>query len=108
MASPFLAVLEARLSHACRPHVKRAKGDGTSPRNDAGPGRSAGSCRPLDRLAPRGQVPGVRCALLLAVPRVLDELQARQAPQQLRDLALVGDARALGDLAVARTRRVGD
>ena len=51
----------------------------------------------------------VRChafaaPLLLALAEILDELQAREPVEQLGDLALVDDARAFGDLAVARAR----
>ena len=72
------------------------------------PAGSVRTGRSLDLFAARSEVPRVRGAPLLAVPGVLDQVQPRQPGEKLGDLALVGDARAFGDLPIARTRTLCD
>ena len=62
-----------------------------------------------DLLAERRQLPSVGLALDIPSGCVRDQPQTLQARQQLRYLALIGDARAIRDLAVAdaRVRRDG-
>src|SRR5271157_5559259 len=70
--------------------------------------RSARAGGSLDLCAARRQLPCVGRSLLLALAAVLDEIQPREPGQELGDLALIDDARAFRDLAVARSRMLGD
>src|ERR1700680_2866025 len=78
----------------CPPRSVRRHASAHSPRTG----------RTLHLPAPLSEAPRIGGPLELASPRVLDQLQALQASQELGDLSLIGDARAFCDLAIARAR----